>query len=312
MVASTYFGEDTTLKLNASVMGSLVSRSVGQIQLLTGSLPPSSLVLLSSLAVQCGAVLTKSLFEVMGTHSAVFLCKAIAAIFLVSLWRPRLKGHSVQDYIWAGLLGFTMAAMSLCIYSAIARLPLGIASTLEFMGPLGVAILGSRQRCDWLWVGLAAMGVALLAPIQNSHLDMVGVGFALLAAVFWGAYILFSVPTGKAFPGGSGLAIATTIAALFMLPFGATQVDNILAQPGLVFVACAAALLGTVVPYSMEYKALKTLPPRVFGVLISIEPAIAALVGFLLLGEHLGMQDWLAITLVVSAAIGATLSKPTP
>lgn len=223
------------------------------------------------------------------------------------MWRPRFQNHRWQDYLAVGALGLSIASMNLAIYAAIDRIPLGVAATLDFVGPLGVAIIGSRRILDLVWVAMAAAGVMLLAPgFGGSALDPVGVEFALLAGLCWAGYILLSVPVGRMMPGGAGLALAVAIAALMMAPFG-MQSGMTLLNPGILSMGLIAAFLTTVLPYSLEFAALKRMAPRNFGILMSIEPAIAALVGFVFLHEELSLRTLLATLLVTTAAIGITL-----
>ena len=292
---------------NPSIFSASIDRRVRQVEAIGHSLPPSCLVLLSSLVIQIGMAMSKTLFDALGSSGAAFLCKGMAALLLLFIWRPRLQDHRWQAYGVVGLFGLSIACMTLSIYAAIDRIPLGIASTLDFVGPLGVAIVGSRRSLDVLWVALATAGVFLLAPLQGTTLDPVGVGFALLSGLFWSGYILLSAPAGRAMPGGAGLALGITAAALIMAPFGISQGGAALLNPLVLGVGLAAGLLTTVVPYSLEFAALRRMSPRVFGVLMSIEPAIAALVGLLFLRETLEVRSLIAIALVTVAAIGATL-----
>jgi inner membrane transporter RhtA len=263
--------------------------------------------LLSSFVVQIGMALSKVLFDALGSSGAAFLCKGIGAVLMLLILRPRLTGHRWQAYGVVGLFGLSIACMNLAIYAAVDRIPLGVASTLEFIGPLSVSIVGSRRPLDLLWVALATAGVFLLAPIHGTNLDSVGIGFALLSGLCWAGYILLSAPVGRAMPGGAGLAIGITVSALFMAPMGVSQGGMALLNPWILIVGVAAGLLTTVVPYSLEFVALRRMSTRVFGVLMSIEPAIAALVGLLFLHETLDIQSLVAIALVIAAAIGATL-----
>jgi inner membrane transporter RhtA len=290
---------------NPSVLRASLDRSVRQLGAIGNSIPPSCQVLLSCFVIQIGMALSKVLFDTLGSSGAAFLCKSIAAVFLLVMLRPRLQGHRWQAYGVVGLFGLSIACMNLSIYAAIDRIPLGVASTLEFIGPLGVSIVGSRRPLDLLWVALASAGVFLLAPIHGTHLDPVGIGFALLSGLCWAGYILLSAPVGRAMPGG--LAVGITVAALLMAPFGVSQGGMALLNPWILAIGVAAGLLTTVVPYSLEFVALRRMSPRVFGVLMSVEPAIAALVGLLFLHETLGVQSLVAIALVIMAAIGATL-----
>ena len=262
--------------------------------------------MLSSFAIQIGLALSKSLFDSLGAVGTVFLCKAFGAVFLLLLYRPTLQRQTPRTWVLLGLFGSAMAIGNLAFYAAIDRIPLGIASTLEFIGPLSVAVLGSRRWLDLLWVVLAAIGVLLLAPWGGGSLDWLGVALALTAALCWASYILLSVPVGQAFVGGSGLAIGLGIASLLLLPAGVAVGGSALLKPIVLGVGLAVAVLNTVLPYSLEFAAMKRVPPRIFGILVSIEPAIAALVGFLFLGEQLNLQTLLAIVCVTAAAIGAT------
>jgi inner membrane transporter RhtA len=194
--------------------------------------------------------------------------------------------------------------MNLCIYEAMDRIPLGIAVTIEFWGPLAVAVIGSRRTLDLLWVALAAAGIVLLADPGGS-LDTAGVAFAFAAGGLWVGYILLSVRVGAVYPGGTGLAIAMVFGALVTLPFG---VGPDLFAPEMLAAGAAVALASSVIPYSLELEALRRLPARVFGVLMSLEPAVAALAGLVVLGQALALDEWAAIALVVVASAGATMT----
>jgi inner membrane transporter RhtA len=275
----------------------------------TGSIPPSGLVLLSSFAIQAGTALAKTLFDSLGSSGTVFVCKALAAVLLMAIWRPRWQRHTYREYGLVLLMGLAMAGMNLAIYGAIARIPLGIASAIEFIGPLSVAVMGSRRPLDLIWVALAAIGVFLIDPVGGTtSIDPLGIALALASAVCWAIYILVSVPVGQFFPGGTGLSLAMVAATCFLAIPGIASGGTALLNPVVLWIGLATAVLGTVLPYSLEFSALKRLPPRIFGVLMSIEPAIAALVGFLFLQETLNFRTLTAIGLVTSAAIGVTLT----
>ena len=298
---------DAVLNPHFSSFTTFLSQKNGQFQTWFGSIPPSSLVLLTSFAAQAGTATSKQLFDVLSPIGAAFICKAIAAVLMLLIWRPRLQNRGWGDYVLVASLGLAIAGLSLAFYGAIARIPLGIASALDFVGPLSVAVLGSRRLLDWVWVILAAMGVLLLTPISGASLDPLGVAFGLLSAASWAGFILLSAPVGRVFPGGSGLSLAMAIATLLMLPAGIHAGGSNLLNPGILALSLSIAILGVVLPYSLEYKALKRLPPRVYGVLISIEPAIAALVGLMFLGEQLEFRSLAAIAMVTTAAMGVTL-----
>jgi inner membrane transporter RhtA len=265
-----------------------------------------ALVVAAVTSLQFGAGFAVTLFDELGPAGAALLRLAIAAIVLWAIWRPRLGGHPGTDLRTAALFGLSLGLMNLCIYSAMDRIPLGIAVTIEFAGPLAVAVAASRRPLDLLWVALAAGGIVLLADPGGGSLDGLGVAFALAAAALWAAYILLSARTGRLFPGGSGLAIAMAVGAVAILPFGVGQAGGALLEPELLAAGAAVALVSSVIPYSFELEALRRLPARVFGVLMSLEPAVAALAGLIVLGQALGATEWLAIALVVVASAGAT------
>lgn len=259
------------------------------------------MVAVAALSPQLGAALAVTLFDELGPAGAAFLRLAFAAIVLWAIWRPRLAG----DLRLPAAFGVALGLMNWSFYAAIDRIPLAVAVTVEFTGPLLVAVIGSRRPLDVLWIALAAAGIVLLVGPGGGAVDPVGVGFALIAAACWMAYIYLSKRTGAAFPGGTGLAIAMAVGALIVLPAGVIQADGALAQPGMLVSALVVALASSVLPYSLELEALRRLPESVFGVLMSLDPAIAALVGFVALGQELGPRDVLAIAMVVVASSGA-------
>jgi inner membrane transporter RhtA len=276
---------------------------------MVGAAPPTSLVLLPIFSVQLGAALAKGLFDELGPGGTVFLRVGFAALVLLLLWRPSVRGHARGDYLVAILFGLTLAAMNFSLYQALDRIPLGVAVTLEFVGPLGVAVAGSRRMLDLLWVVLAAAGIVLLAPLDvlgETDLDPVGVALALLAGFFWASYILLSARTGSVFPGGTGLVIALCIGTAVLVPVGIVGGGTALLDPKLLLAGFVVAMLSSAVPYSLELEALRKLPARVFGVLMSLEPAVAALVGFVILGERLGPRALAAVLFVTVAAVGAS------
>ncbi len=273
-----------------------------------GAAPPTGLVVLSIGSTQLGAAIAKGLFGAVGPGGTVLLRVGLAALVLLLLWRPRLRGHSRPALLAAVLFGLSLGAMNLAFYSALERIPLGIAVTLEFIGPLGVAIGASRRLSHLVWVVLAGSGILLLAPWPGGELDPLGVLLALVAGGFWAAYILLSARVGRAFAGGTGLVLAMCVAALALAPVGVRAAGSALLDPLVLLSGFGLALLSSAVPYSLELEALRRLPARVFGVLMSLEPALAALVGFLILGERLGPRALAAIFLVTVATIGASRS----
>ncbi|MEU4233140.1 EamA family transporter [Nonomuraea sp. NPDC026600] len=271
------------------------------------SVPPSGLVLLAIFSVQLGAGFAKELFASLPPSAVVFLRIGAGALIMGAVARPKLKGMSWRD-LGVGLgFGVTLAVMNLTFYEAIARLPLGIAVAIEFLGPLGVAVAASRRRLDLLWIGLAAAGVALLAPWgQSASMSWVGIGLAMAAGACWAAYILLSASVGRRFPGTTGLSFAMIVSAIVIAPVGIASGGGDLLQPQLLLVGLGVGLLSSVIPYSLELQALRRMPKHVFGILMSLEPAMAALVGVVVLGEMLHAQQWAAIICIVAASLGTT------
>ncbi|MGP3913388.1 EamA family transporter [Nonomuraea sp. 10N515B] len=271
------------------------------------SIPPSSLVLLGIVSVQIGAGFAKELFAVLPPSAVVFLRIAAGALVMGAFIRPRLKGLAWRD--WAVGIGFgvTLAVMNLSFYEALSRLPMGIAVAIEFLGPLGVAVAASRRRIDLLWVGLAGAGVVLLAPWgESASVSWVGIAFAMVAGACWAGYILLSAAAGQRFPGTTGLSFAMIVSALVIAPVGVTTGGADLLQPELLLIGLGVGLLSSVIPYSLELQALRRMPKQVFGILMSLEPAVAAMIGLLLLGEILHVQQWAAILCIVAASLGST------
>jgi inner membrane transporter RhtA len=206
--------------------------------------------------------------------------------------------------------GVSLLTMNWAIYQSFARIPLGLAVTIEFVGPLAIAVLGSRRVRDLAWVVLAGLGVALLG-FDPEGVTLAGVLFALLAGAAWAAYILLSAGTGRRWPGLDGLAVASVVAMLPLTPYAVHAGGETLLKPEILALGAAVGLLSSVIPYSLELNALRVLRPSVFGILMSLEPAAAALAGLLLLGEVLTPVQLLAMACVVAASIGATRFGPT-
>ena len=267
--------------------------------------PPAVSVMAAIVSAQVGAAAAKYLFAALGPAATVSWRTAFAALVLLLLWRPHLRGRPRADLLAALALGVTLAGLSLSFYAALERIPLGVAMTLEFAGPLGIALVGSRRRLDFLWGVLAVAGILVLSPLGGT-VDPLGAALALLGGAFWAAYILLSARIGRTIPGGGGLALAMAVAAIVTLPFGIAAGERVAADPRLLLAALGVGLLSSVIPLSLELEALRRIPVQVFGVLMSLEPAIAALVGLVLLGEALGMREMAAIGLVVIASVGAT------
>ncbi|MGW9350450.1 EamA family transporter [Nocardiopsis flavescens] len=269
------------------------------------AVPPVWMVLIGIVSVQTGAGVAKNLFDVLPPAAVVWLRLLTAALVLGLLVRPAWKAYTRGDWLVVVGYGVALAMMNFFIYQAFARIPLGIAVTIEYLGPLAIAVLGSRRRVDLLWAGLAGLGVAALG-LESGSLDPLGILFAVLAAVAWAGYILLSAATGRRFDGASGLAIAGVVGALLMAPAGIAQGGAALLDWRVLLFGLAVGVLSSVVPYTLELNALRRMPPRVFGVLMSLQPAAAALVGLLLLGEMLTLWQWLAVGCVILASAGST------
>lgn len=270
---------------------------------------PVWLVLTGILTVQFGAALAKQLFDEVTPTAMVWLRLATSALLLGAVSRPTLRGRGRRDWQVAVAFGGTLAIMNWSIYQSFARIPLGLAVTIEFLGPLAVAVLGSRRPRDVAWVLLAGAGVALLG-LEPGAVTWAGVLFALLAAAAWASYILLSVRTGARWPGLDGLAVASIVGTLLLTPYVVARGGADLLDPRILGIGAAIGLLSSVIPYSLELVALRTLKPSVFGILMSLEPAVAALVGALVLRELLSAVQLVAMTCVVVASIGATRSAP--
>ncbi|GAA2652087.1 EamA family transporter [Streptomyces vastus] len=274
-----------------------------------GSLGPVGLVLAGGVSVQFGGALAVSLMSRAGALGVVSLRLVVAAVVLLVVCRPRLRGHSRADWGTVVLFGITMAAMNGLFYQAAARIPLGAAVTLEVLGPLALSVLASRRAINLVWAGLALAGVFLLGGGGFSTLDPVGVAFALSAGAMWAAYIIFSARTGRRFPQADGLALAMAIGAVLFLPLGIVESGAKLLNPTTIALGAAVAVLSSVLPYTLELLALRRLPASTFAIMMSLEPAVAALAGFLVLSQTLTVTESLAIGLVIGASMGAVRTQ---
>jgi inner membrane transporter RhtA len=271
----------------------------------SAGVPAPVLVLGAVASVQSGAAVATRLFPQAGPLGTVWLRLGLSALLLLAIARPGVRGRRRADLLLAVAFGLVLAAMNATFYEALSRIHLGVAVTFEFVGPLAVSVLGSRRRLDLLWVGLAATGVALLTS-GGGHVDTLGVVLALVAGGFWAGYILLSQRVGRVFPGASGLAIALTVGAIGLAPFGIVSGGSKLLEPSVLWRGAVVALLSSAVPYSLELFALRRLRASVFGVLMSLEPAFAAVSGLIFLGQHLRAREWIAVGCVMAASIGAT------
>lgn len=276
----------------------------------SGTLVGVALVIGSCLSLPFGAAVAAQLFPVLGPWGVTSLRVAIAAVLLVVLVRPRVRGWTRQQWLAAVLFGVSLAAMNGFFYAAIDRIPLGPAVAIEFLGPLVLAAVLTRRLADAVWVAVALLGMALLGIdglIGADPLDPLGVVFILIAAGFWVMYIRMSARVGALIPGSSGLAMGLVVAAVLLIPVGVPAAATVAADPSLLLLAAVTAVLSSVIPYSFELAALRRLPQRVFGVLLSLEPAFATLAGWLLLGQDATVLRLLAVALVIAASVGTTL-----
>ena len=262
-----------------------------------------ALVIGAVVSVQLGSATATTLFDQVGPAGAVLYRLLFAAILLLAIWRPVLMEAGREGLMLVIAFGVALAGMNLSFYESLDRIDLGIAVTFEFVGPLLVGLLGSRRALDLVWVACAAIGVLLLTRPSGSA-SAAGIGFALLAGGFWAAYILLSARVGQAFSGGRGLALAMGVAAALMVVPGAAAAGGDLLDPGAAAVGAATALLSSVIPYSLELEALRRIAVGTFGVLMSLEPAVAALIGLVALDQGLAAVDVLGIALVVVASAG--------
>ncbi|MFJ6859363.1 EamA family transporter [Streptomyces werraensis] len=274
-----------------------------------GALGPVGLVLAGGVSVQFGGALAVTLMPRAGALGVVTLRLLVAAVVLMVLCRPRLRGHSRTDWGTVIVFGIAMAAMNGLFYQSVARIPLGPAVTLEVLGPLTLSVLASRRAVNLVWAALALTGVFLLGGGGFSGLDPLGVAFALGAGAMWAAYIVFSARTGRRFPQADGLALAMAVAAVLFLPLGVLESGTKLLDPTVLALGAAVAVLSSVLPYTLELLALRRLPASTFAILMSLEPALAATAGFLVLDQALAATEAAAIALVIAASMGAVRTQ---
>jgi inner membrane transporter RhtA len=267
------------------------------------------LVLGAIASVQVGSALARTLFDDLGAAGVTLLRVGLAALVLLVVLRPRVRTWSTAAWRAAVLLGVAMAGMNLVFYLSLRTVPLGIAVTVEFVGPLLLALAQTRRVVDLLWALLAAGGVVLLGADPSGDVPLSGLALALLAGLFWAAYIVASARVGSLLPGVDGLAVALAVATLLVLPFGASGASAVFERPSLLVAAAGVALLSSVISYGLELVALRRIPTRVFGILMSAEPAAAALAGLVVLGQALRPRDVMALVLVSVASAGVTLGR---
>ncbi len=274
------------------------------------ALAPIPAILGSIVSVQAGASLAKGLFPALGPMGTVGLRVGLSAVILLAVFRPRPRRATAASWRAVVPYGVVLGVMNVVFYLALSRIPLGLAVTVEFVGPLGVAVAGSRRAVDLAWVLLAAAGIALIAPWAGGGADALGVLLALGAGACWAAYILLGGRLSRRLTGGAAVASGMAIAALVAVPAAAATGGFARLTPGLFVAGIGVALLSSAIPYTLEMVALKELPARTFGILMSLEPAVAALAGLVFLGEVLSPRQWLAVALVIAASTGSTLTSP--
>jgi inner membrane transporter RhtA len=274
---------------------------------------PAAMILTGIVSVQFGAGLADRLFAQIPPAAVTGLRLWTSAVAMVVLSghgftrsvRDLRKRRAFADAAIVGSFGLALGVMNFSIYQSFARIPLGVAVTIEFLGPLAVAVAGSRHLADLGWVVLAATGVVLLTQGGHGHLNLVGVLFAVLAAVCWAAYIVLSSATGRRFPGSAGLAIAMVVSAIIVTPPAVIAGGSAMFRPAVLAIGATIGVLSSVIPYRLELESLRRMPMRLFGVWMSLEPAVAALIGLALLSQHLSVLQWLAICCVMVACAGA-------
>ena len=273
-----------------------------------------ALVLTSGTSLLLGSALVISLFDEAGEAGALLLRLIFAAIVLLAISRPALRGHSTRAWRYVVVFALVVIGLNLAFYAAIDRAPLGIVSAIGFLGPLALGVAASRRPIDFIWIAMAAAGVFLFTPLGGGSLDALGLVLSLLFAAGWAGYVLGSSRLGQAFTGADGLALAMAISALVMIPGGVIAGGSALVRPEVLAVGAAVAILSTVIPYSLEIEALRRLHTGTFGILLSLQPAIAAVIGLAVLGQGLRATEVLAIGLVVIASVGALgrARGPTP
>lgn len=271
--------------------------------------PAVLLVLVAIVSLQFGAGIARTQFEVVGPLGATFLRLAFAAIILLAVLRPRVWTWPAKSWFAAGVLGIALAGMNTMIYLAFDHVPLGVAVTIEFLGPLVLALVQTRRIVDALWALLALAGVLLLGLEGGGSIAVIGLIFAGCAGAFWASYILASAQVGRAIPGIDGLAVALAFAAILTAPLGWSPASVGFTSPTVMLLFVAVAVLSSALPYALELEALRRLPTRIFGVLSSLGPAVAALAGLVILREALGWREIIALVCVTIASIGVTLAR---
>ena len=271
------------------------------------AVPPPALLLVSNVSLQLGAAIAVQLFDTLGPFGTTFLRIALSAVLLLVARRKQIDGRARDHIGLLVLFGCVIGGTNLAFYGAIDRIPLGIAVAVEFVGPLGVAALTSRRLKEFFWVGLAAVGLLMLTPEIGRDLDPVGIVLALVAGAGWAGFILISPRVAKDV-GDSGLALAMVAASVFTLPFALTGGGLERLDLGLLAAALAVAILSTTLPLSLEFEALKRMTARAYGVMVTLEPVVAVVVGAIVLSQALGPTALIAVAFITVAAIGVNLT----
>jgi len=269
-------------------------------------IPAVPAVLLSMISVQGGASIAKHLFPFLGASGTASLRIGFSALILLAVFRTNLWQLTQKQWLYCLAYGTCLGAMNLVFYWAIKRIPLGLGVTIEFTGPLALALLGSRKLLDLLWVLLAGLGIALIAPWQNNNVDLLGVALALLAGALWAGYIVLGGKISKLLKSGDAVAVGMLFATAFILPFGILSNDLAAVNAPLLLIGVAVALLTSAIPFTLDMGALRQLSPKNYGILMSLHPAFGALSGMLFLDEYLSLTQWLSIVCVIMASVGAT------
>ncbi|WP_426014931.1 EamA family transporter [Caulobacter sp. DWR2-3-1b2] len=273
------------------------------------ALTPYAALLGAMVSLCIGTSFAKSLFPLVGAQGTSAYRVGFSALILLVVWRPWRTRWAGPDLRAVAIYGAVMGAMNLCFYMSLRTIPMGLAIAIEFTGPLSLAMLHARKPSHFAWIGLAVVGLALLLPLGDAslNLDPAGVAFAAAAAVFWALYIVAGQRTGH-LHGGQSVALGMTTAALVVAPFGIVAAGTKLLDPMVLGLGLVVAVVSSAIPYSLEMVAMRGISKRSFGVTLSLEPAVGALAGLLLLGEHLVRRQWLAIACVIAASVGTALS----
>ncbi|SDH57885.1 EamA family transporter [Myroides phaeus] len=273
------------------------------------SIPAIPAVILSMMSVQGGASIAKSLFPVLGAAGTSSLRIGISAIILFFYNRPNLKKLTTFEWKISFMYGMCLAFMNLLFYFSIQRIPIGLGVTIEFIGPLALAIFSSRKKIDYLWAIIAAIGILLIVPWQNNSLDFIGLLLAFAAGLFWAGYIVVGGKVAQKMDSNTSVTVGMGFASLFIIPFALVSGDLMALTGKLLLIGTAVALLSSAIPFSLDIIALKKLPSKTFSILMSLQPAFGAISGLLFLGEILTFYQWLSILCVISASIGTTISS---